>query len=338
MRCRRMLPASLVVLMALQGPGLVSATPIPALDLPGLAGGADLVVVGQVTGVREEGRSTISTQGRSIPARKMAATLRADRVLKGRFSAAVVTFGFLAPQVPLGYQGIGPTQFGLFFLRASQQGYEVLDPYHPFIVAAPDAPAIEGSPLDRAIAEVAHVLNSPKAPPDERVRAAEILEGVETPAATEALRKAVRAPDDHISLHAAAALLRRKDISVLGLAEKALTAPPQNIDAGLRRKLAFALRDGVTDPEAVPALTRLLRAGDVVTRRSAAAALRHVGDDSVIRPLSLALHDGDREVRYQAVLGLAAVTGQSEWGPSLDMFVSGEQRYLDYWREWAKTR
>ena len=333
-----MLPASLVILMALRAPGLVSATPIPALDLAGLAGGADLIVVGQVTGIREEGRSSINTQGRSIPARKMAATLRADRVLKGRFSTAAVTFGFLSPQVSLGYQGIGPAQFGMFFLRASQQGYEVQNPYHPFIVAALDAPVTEGSALERVITEVAHVLSSANAPPAERVRAAEILEGVETQAATEALRRGLRAPDDPLSVHVAAALLRRNDLSVLSLAENALTAPTHNIDVGLRRKLAFAIRDGVTDPQAVPTLMRLLRAGDVVTRRSAAAALRHVGDESVIKPLLLALHDGDREVRYQAVLGLAAATGQSEWGPSLDLFVSSEQRYLDYWREWAKTR
>lgn len=331
--------AMLIAAPVLLDAGAAGATPTPALNLPELTSTADLIAAGQVVAVSEEGRASINTQGRPVPARRMVATLRAFRVLKGPAGANTVSFVFLVPDVPLGYAGVGAPQFGLFFLRGGPQGYEVLNPYHPFVVASPDAPvAAEGSDLERVLAEVAHVLNSPQASPDERVRAVSILEGVESPAAEAALKRAAQSLDGPLQLHIAAALLRRNDITTLGLAEKALTEPPQNVEAGLRSKLAYAIRDGVTDPRAVPALARLLGSNEVIVRRSAAAALRHVGDETVIEPLSKALQDGDREVRYQAVLGLAAVTGQSEWGPSLDLFGKDEQRYLAYWREWAKSR
>lgn len=323
----------------LLGTGAAGAIPVPALNLPELTSRADLITAGQVVAVEEEGRASLDIQGRAAPARRMAATLRALRVLKGPADAATVRFVFFVPEAPLGYGEVGASQFGLFFLREGARGYEVADPYYPFVVASPDAPApADGGELERVVAEVAHVLDSPQASPDERERAVGILEGVEAPAAEAALKRAAQSLDGPLRLRVAAALLRRNDLTTLGLAEKALTDPPQSVEAGLRSRLAYAIRDGVSDPRAVPALARLLSSNEVLVRRSAAAALRHVGDETVIEPLSKALQDGDREVRYQAVLGLAAATGQSEWGPSLDLFGRDEQRYLAYWREWAKSR
>ena len=73
-------------------------------------------------------------------------------------------------------------------------------------------------------------------------------------------------------------------------------------------------------------------------RRAAASALRHTEADSAIASLLQALEDTDQEVRYQAVLGLATITGETEWGPSLDSFAREEQRYLAHWRQWTKAK
>ncbi|MBV9926419.1 MAG: HEAT repeat domain-containing protein [Acidobacteria bacterium] len=323
---------------ALLGADAAAAIPVPALNLPELTTNASLVAAGQVTAVREDGRTSIEARGQTVAARRMVATLRLFRVLKGPSDAPTVSFVFYIPDVSLGYVGVAAPQFGLFFLRAGpQQSYAVLDPYYPFIIAAPDAPAGEGDVLGRVIAEVAYVMNSPRASQGERVRAVGILEGVGSEAATAALRRALPVLDGPLRLRAAAALLKQGDISALNLAEEALLSP-QPEAAGLSGELAYAIRDGVTDERAVPTLGRLLGASGVVVRRSAAAALRHIGTDAVIEPLSKALQDEDREVRYQAVLGLAIVTGRSEWAPSIDLYDKDEQRYLAYWREWAKTR
>lgn len=83
-----------------------SAAPVPALNLPELTNKADLIVAGQVIAVHEEGRVSINTQGRPVPARRMNATLRTFRVLKGPTGAATISFVFLDPEIPLGYTGV----------------------------------------------------------------------------------------------------------------------------------------------------------------------------------------------------------------------------------------
>jgi hypothetical protein len=331
--------AVLLVIIVLLAETPAGAIPIPALNLPELTSGSALIVVGQVIGVSEDGAASVEVGGRSVPARRMLARLHVSRVLKGRADASDISFGFVIPDVPLGYAGVAANQFGMFFLRRSpQQTLEVANPYYPSIVAARDAPAVEGEAFEQVVAELAYVVTAPKTSNDERVRAVNILEKVLTPTVTRALKQAAQGEHGAVSVHAAAVLLRRNDIQPLEAAAKALLAPPQETEAGLRRTLAYSIRDGVSDERAVPVLARLLRADDVEVRRSAAAALRHVASESVIEPLSSALRDGDREVRYQAVLGLAAASGQSEWAPSVDLFEADEQRYITFWKDWLKVR
>jgi len=334
MRCRIMFA---ILLSATTFLGVVCsiAAPIPALDLPALVKESDIIVLGQVVSVKEEGRTTINIQGRSMAARRMVASLRADKILKGQLSAAGVPIVFFTTELPLGYQNIVATQYGMFFLRGD---YVVNNPYYPFIVAAQGATAEEGDVLDRVIAHVAHVLITPEMSLDQRRQAVEILSKVETTATTEVLRRTVQSSNILLRFQAVAALLRRNDVSALNTAEEALLQPQQNTDKDLLSSLAFAIRDGIRDPRAIPSLTRLLFAPDVQTRRGAAAALRHTEIDAVIEPLSLALNDADKEVRFQAVLGLAMVTGNTDYAPSFDLYEQDEKRYLDYWRNWARKR
>jgi hypothetical protein len=326
-------------LVLLHCPMPVAAIPVPALNLFQLTAKSDVIVVAQVIGVREEGQTTMQAHGQSFSARQMLATLRISRIVKGQPRTETVSFKFLRPEAGLGYAGIGETQFGMFFLReTAQSGYEIMNPYYPFIVASSDAPVLEGRTFERVVAEVTQVLGSVKTSPDDIMSAISVLEQVKTPFVSKALKDAAQRLHGPLSLHAISVLLRRNETSVLDLAERALLSPPQNTEVRLRRMLAYAIRDGVTDPDAIPALIRLLRAEEVETRRSAAAALRHVGTEDVIEPLALGLQDADHEVRYQAVLGLAAVTGQSDWAPSVDLFAKDEQRFVMYWRDWLKVR
>ena len=330
----------LLVLMAvlLLVPTTARAIPIPALDLKQLTSSADVIAVGQVTSVSDVGPATIKLGDRTFSARQMVVGLQVVRLLKGTASSNL-TFRFTVPDTLLGYGSVGPTQFGMFFLRQpSSQVFEVANPYYPFLVASPDAPATKGEALDQVIAELVFVAASPVADVNDRVRVISILEKIDTPVVKKTLIRVATEQTGAASVHAVAALLRQNETSVMGLAERNLIGPQQHTDPNIRRTLAFAIRDGVMNAEAVPALTRLLKADDVETRRSAAAALRHVGTEDVIEPLGLGLQDADHEVRYQAVLGLAAVTGQPEWAPSVDLFASNERRFVTYWKDWLKVR
>ena len=120
------------------------------------------------------------------------------------------------------------------------------------------------------------------------------------------------------------------------MVEDNLMNPSSNTEEYLLANLGYAL-EGIKDPRAIPTLRRLLGARQVEARRGAAAALRNMRMADAIEPLLVALEDRDRDVRYQAVIGLAEITGQNEWGPSVDLFQHDEKPYLAHWREWAKT-
>ena len=88
---------------------------------------------------------------------------------------------------------------------------------------------------------------------------------------------------------------------------------------------------------AIPILVKLLSAADVEARRAAASSLRHTQSQAALGPLATALQDGDFEVRYLAVIGLAEITGQGEWRPLREDFKDNQERYIGHWQQWAKS-
>ena len=312
-------------------PASQMSTPITPLDLSALTDRADLIAVGRVTTVSEEGSTTIDLQNSSIPARRMVALLTVNSILKGQADSSTLNFRFLVSEGPIGYTGIPTNQVRTFFLReTSPQEYEILNPYYPFIVASEDATPAGGSPLDKIVANLAHLLLTPAALLDNRMEAIRVLSSVKTEAATSALRQGAQDQNTSLGLAAAAALLRRNDISTLDMVVKSLLEPSQDINDSVRGDVVFAL-DRIKDPRAIPALARLLTEGDVQIRRQAAAALRHTGSSEAIGALARALDDSDQQVRYSAVTGLAEITGETQGMPSIEAFNKNESYYLAHW-------
>lgn len=314
------------------------AVPVPILDLPALTRDSNLIVVGTTMSVRDIGVITLSWQGQEIPARRKLAELRISRILKGHPASSMVTFQFVETVPFSGFADIRVGEFGMFFLKPdSSNGLTVTNPYYPSVVSAPDASVTTGIDFERVVTEVSYVLVSAQTSFDSKVRAVAALERVNTPAVTKALRLAAGSTNENLRLEAVTTLLNKNDISKLETAERALLQTPVGADRYLINRLASAL-ERIKDPEAIPALVRLLSARYARARRSAAAAIRNIGTDAAIEPLTKALYDNDQEVRYHAVMGLAMLTGQDTWGPSIDRFNKEEQRYLAYWRKWAKER
>jgi len=310
--------------------------PIPLLDLPALTRNADLIVLGQIASIRENGRVAITLEGKATESESMVAELTARSVLKGKVDGPTIFFTFAVPTVESGYKTIAPRQFGLFFLRADGEGPStILNPYYPFLVAAPDSPKLKGNDLDRVVNTIAHLLAHPSA--ELRREAIYILDTVPTDDATEALRKALRDIDTVVKLQALAALLRRGDISILNIAEDVLLHPKADVEEYLRRNVSVSL-EGIRDPRATLTLMHLLEAPDIQTRRSSAGALRNMHTTAAIRPLLIALEDSDRGVRYQGAVGLAELTGQYQWVPSVELFQKDEQHYIAHWKEWGRTQ
>lgn len=314
------------------------AGPLPPLDLSTLTRESDLIIVGKIVTVKDGERITFSWQGHSIDARSKFADLHVDRILKGRPPGSTLTFQFVNTELSLGFADIKAGRFGMFFLKSdSRGGITVTNPYYPYVVAALDTPATADSDFDRVVNEVSHVITSSQTTLDDKVKAIVALDRVNIPIATNVLHQAASSGNPILRLRAVASLLKRNDISKLDIAEKTLLQTPSGVDQYLITNVAVALGH-VKDPKAIPTLTRLLGSRYVQARRSAVAAIRNTGADAAIEPLTKALYDNDLEVRYEGVIGLAEITKQYTWGPSIDLFNMDEQRYLAYWRNWARNR
>jgi hypothetical protein len=263
-----------------------------------------------------------------------------EKMLKGRGAATRVEFTFLLPEMPTGYAAIVRGQFGVFFLRKNEAGYEILSPYYPFVVAAPGAPKRAGTLIDQVTRELEHVLAPSESPPEIRRRAVSALDTVRTPLAGAVLKHVAQRHDSDIRVQAIVALLARGDIDLLEAGASIMLSSGQDTDQNLVNQLAHAVGLGVKDPKATPVLVRLLRAPKANVRRGAASALRNIGGNEAIAPLSVALEDSDDEVVWTAIMGLAEITGDLDHGPGAQEEFKGKQKenYVRYWRNWAKAR
>jgi HEAT repeat protein len=202
----------------------------------------------------------------------------------------------------------------------------------------PAAAAEGGALLDRLAARVGAVIESTETSLDQKREAIFVLG--ETPGAisTLLLQSASRLFEPTLRLNAVAAMLMRNDVSGLHLAAEALLLPAEGPPSEATRNLLAGISQGVKNPQAVPALATLLRQGNDPVRRAAASALVNTASPSAIDALAQALDDGDYEVRYDAVVGLAEITGQRAWRPTRDDFRNREATYLSYWKEWRRAR
>src|SRR5215471_10894949 len=68
--------------------------PIPIFDVPDLVEKADLIPVGQILSVRQEGLAAVDVDGLHTQIRTMVAEMRVDQVLKGRIDSSQLRFEF----------------------------------------------------------------------------------------------------------------------------------------------------------------------------------------------------------------------------------------------------
>lgn len=308
---------------------------VPGLFLAQLISDSDLIVVGQVATFGEERREKLTEQGQSFEVIHYISKLNVSRLIKGKTDNSSIAVEFLSTPIR-SYVLPSRDRLALFFLRkVDEKRYEPIEPYYPFLAAVPNPPKVENTDLDRVIGELSQALEYPNVSETDKRVAIAALGSVDTEASKLTLRRVSN--DDNISLQiaACAGLLGLNDVSQMSVVERLLLNPPKNAPMSMINKLSSSLAR-VKDPRAIPFLSKLIAIGDLQTRRNASMALRNTGDRQASSALITALMDSDREVRYQGVMGLATITKQWEWAPAYDVYSANEQRYLTYWREWAK--
>lgn len=317
---------------------VVNAAPIPVLDLGELTKRADIVAIGTVVSMSDLGPiSRDATIGR-ISARRMAAQLLIDQIIKGP-QLTSVQFQFAladAPGAALGAVDAG--SYRMFFLKRQSDRFELADPYYPSLVASPGHQSTSATAYEKVLEAVAFVVGAGPASARQKREAIDALWGIRHPTSISALRAALNDGDSNIRLSAAAALLKINDVSALPTAETALTQGDPNASFETLQNLRVAIAEGGRNAQAVESLARLVSKGDVETRRAAASALRSMRSPGAANVLADALSDNDEIVRYMAVSALAEVNREPEWGPSLPAFQAGQQRYLNYWMERTRKR
>jgi HEAT repeat protein len=249
-----------------------------------------------------------------------------------------VRFQFSLPEVFIGYTGVGSGTYRILFLKSNGDHYEFVSPYYPSVVAVAGSRIQSERPLDRVFEAVAAVLWSPDAPVQYKREAINTLWGVKNPLAASGLRSMLQEGVRTLQLPAAAALLAAGDSSALPIAEAELLRPDPSLSFEVLPNLRGALSRGIMPEAAIPALARLLSQGDTDTRRAASLALRRTRLTSALGPLASALDDADVQVELNVVMGLAEITGQAEWGPSMPAFLADKERYLGHWKDWMRNR
>jgi len=314
--------------------GNLSGTPIPSLNLESLATQSDVIAVGEIQDVYPVATQSMEIRGSEVPTQILVARMRPDRVLKGPV-AEFLQFRFVLPQFGMGYRGVTAHSYRVVFLKRNDDGLELTSPYYPSFPAMPGYQNAGRGPLNSVVAEIAAVLESPGALETARTEAVWALRSATSTApALHALKVAADSdPSTTVKLSSVAALLAHGNMSQLATAEVALGNP--SVPDNLRQNLASAIYEGVRDPAAIPALTRLLATRDVRVRRAAAMALRNTGSADATRGLITALRDVDPEVRYYAVIGLAEITGQTDSRPLQATFLENEELYIGHWKSWA---
>jgi len=312
-----------------------NAIPLRSIDVAELTEQADLIVVGQVTSVVRQGETTIDLSGNTITATRFRSGLKVDQVLKGESGLRNISFDFLLPDEPIGFQIATPGQYGVFFLKALRGLWEFVDPVYPSLPALPNFQLSRGGLLDQITAMLGEVINSPQVSDSDRTRALDALAELRTDLARDVVRQVASAASGELRLRAAAKLVARNDIVGLEPIATALLHPE-----GLSRNMLLDLADsleGLKNPEAVPTLTKLVKANNPDINRPAAAALRQSGSSAALKALSYLLRSSDRLTRYYAVVGMGEITHQDKWTPAFDEFQQHEQHYLSHWRNWTNS-
>ncbi|MGA9509006.1 MAG: HEAT repeat domain-containing protein, partial [Candidatus Sulfotelmatobacter sp.] len=285
----------------------------------------------------------ISHYDQQLQANAYSANLALRRTIKG-MAPDQITLIYALPVQFVGFRGLH-TGTRLLFLRRTDDGYSVAEPYYP------DFPAVaaltgeargQSSQSDYKTAvlrELWAVVGSAGASASEIaeiLRVGDVLPHSEE--ARAALRKGLANTDDsELRQRIQGELVAFGDVNEVPEVVHLLLG---NLATENHRTwLLYVIANQLSDRRAIPVLQPLLRSADSSLRRAAVEGLWHMADSAAVPDLAQALQDPDEQVRFYAVRGLSDIASQRGWGgPSESEFDEHQQKYLAHWLNWAKDK
>lgn len=320
------------------------AVPVPGLSLTQLDRTSDLIVVGKVSSLSRVGVGVIEQNSQKFPCELMTFDLLVDQTIKGLVLSQKITVGFSVPAEFLGYRFPKEGDYGVYFLQKLAKHYTLTSPFHPSVIAIPGVQVSGISSIEDIISQMTAALQSPSTTRSEKLQIIRAFLSNHEDAATKALHEGATNDDQVVKFRAIGILLARDDISYLELAAQVLLGPDSRIasnDEQLREaieSMANGIGAGVKDPRAIPLLTKLRSSDDATVRRYATRALMRTESIDAVPALVSSLDDTDAEVRFLSAEGLAKITMQPDRRPVPNDAHNGNDDWLGYWKEWAKTK
>lgn len=349
----------------------IMAQPAPLPSLKQWSDESNAVVIGRVSEVHELGPS-----GQGSPEfQRMTASVRVDHVFKGRVDAEVLTIEYNGYPHAKGSNTVYPNiyvlrpdMYGILFLTSLRDGvYTFADPYRGLIATTSRRVGLAQTAHtteEKVEAELFASLSDADSGLAQSTLG--VVRGLGRERFIAPLHALVSSTDPEVQGLALAALIKLLDYSRLIQAIHFVEERTQDPDVQYwQARTADAIRDIGTDrirralenggdkravycPSSTkfpfdrsvpPLLDSLLSSPNIDLRRAAAHALRGICDPSSARFLAHALNGKDGDVRYDAMMGLAALEDfpPDRPAPARGIFNASSANYLDTWKVWWET-
>lgn len=310
------------------------AVVVSSPDLDNLTESSTLIVVGELTAIQRDVRSTtVDFNGRSAIVRIQRGTFRIDQVLKGD-QQSPFTAEFAVGPTSGGWSVPREHAYGLFFLKDVGGTLQFTDADQSWLPVTRGI-GVEGTTtLERVVSTLGQVLSIPDSTHDQKALAMWYLQFSKSDASARALRAVVTNADPSIGLNAARALMLRGDASGMDVIKTVFLPGPQALPDSLEETVSNAISIGIHDPQLIPDLEQLLNSSSRYMRKGVTIALMKTESPNALNALRHALADSDVEVRYYGLLGLGRITdGDGGMLPSMERFKADEAKYVSYWKD-----
>jgi len=260
--------------------------------------------------------------------------------LKGTVALAPMKVSFETGEVSLPVENLVKGATYLVFLKASGDGYALINPARSKILADPKCPNAQptGATLeDRLHAEFGGALDSADPAVVEAALTALGELGLSKDEAGLAARF-IYSPDKVLAGCALVTLLKSGHFEYLGDAVAYMGTYPKTSskEFGYAAKIGVVVRL-ITDPEVAVRLIGSMDSPNLLVRQSATYVLRRAKVRAAVPLFVKGLQDADFDIRYNCLMGLAeTVEGKfiPEWAPVTDLFAKDEGKYIRAWQEW----
>ena len=348
--CSNAFVKSINLLLAtfLLGASSVSADFAPTLSTKSLVDRADLIVVGKIERVQENGTGNISFSGVNYPSQDYAADISVDEAVKGDPVPRRFVFTFSVPSADewgnVARGTLLPNTYRIIFLNKTASGYRFTSPYSPSIPASSKPCGSDwqvqlgDDAYHRVLQRLLNLLCTDSSSALKQ-SALFVLNWNEDSSAAPFLKAALNLPgvgsNPTLRMLILSDLLHWKDSSVLPLAEADLF--DQSVQSPFFPKSNLALAVSSLDPQiSIPLLARVLKLPQPDERVAAARFLEYTSSQAALDVLLSALDDPDRRVQFAIMQSLGNLTNQHQWRPDSIDSDSHWDACINHWREFEK--